>query len=416
MGYTYDKRRSPTAHNGMVQKSQVPSQGMPFAAFAGMPNSARLAFLGLDRKSGIERDANSSPRSIMRSGASQPWQIAEIPAAEQEADNLSKGVTGTTPEQVKQEMGERLGSDFSSVRFHSDSSSVAQADSMGARAWAQGNDVFFGAGGFSPDVAAHELVHTVQQGSVSGDVSQSAPQGVVQMMPDDEDDKLIPEEDRKLESLSDYLAHVEQQQTNQQITDRQNDAEQHQSEQTIHVVEQEEGQHQDVSNLANQMTIQGEPQSNPPEGNQFFHNSKSGKKEPFVVEANDSVSQMTQMTTQIPNQSQPQSNSSEVDISSLYPEQEHNEQFVEEVNDFANHAENQAETQDDLSEKGQSSLYPEPKHNEQFEGFVNSSYYEHPIDLDLSSIEQIDASGGAPSTIKDIEKEIDNVLKRNKKQ
>ena len=164
MGYTYDKRRMPTMDSRTEQTANAPHQGMTASP---MSNSAMLAYMGLDKGVG-DPDLGTKIRGRL--------------APLREADTLSEGIKAQTPEQVKQEMGERLGSDFSSVRFHSDSSSVAQADSMGARAWAQGNDIFFGEGGFSPDVAAHELVHTVQQGVVSGSVSQSAPMGAVQMM------------------------------------------------------------------------------------------------------------------------------------------------------------------------------------------------------------------------------------------
>ena len=54
---------------------------------------------------------------------------------------------------------------------------------MGSRAYTRGSDVYFGSGGFSPSVAAHELVHTVQQGAVSGHVSQSVPFGTIQREP-----------------------------------------------------------------------------------------------------------------------------------------------------------------------------------------------------------------------------------------
>ena len=107
--------------------------------------------------------------------------IMEDPGAEQEADRLSSGVTSRTPESVMKEMGGRLGADFSSVRFHSDSSSLRKGRAMGARAWAQGHDVYFGRGGFEPAVAAHELVHTVQQGAARGSVRQSVTPGTVQM-------------------------------------------------------------------------------------------------------------------------------------------------------------------------------------------------------------------------------------------
>lgn len=112
--------------------------------------------------------------------------IMEDPAAEDEADQLSSGVTSRTPGSLRREMGGRLGADFSSVRFHSDRASLSSSRAMGARAWAQGRDVYFGRGGFDPAVAAHELVHTVQQGAVKGNVSRSMPMGAVQLLPDDE--------------------------------------------------------------------------------------------------------------------------------------------------------------------------------------------------------------------------------------
>ena len=52
---------------------------------------------------------------------------------------------------------------------------------MGARAWTSGRDVYFGQGGFEPRIAAHELVHTVQQGAARGSVRQSVTPGTVQM-------------------------------------------------------------------------------------------------------------------------------------------------------------------------------------------------------------------------------------------
>lgn len=109
--------------------------------------------------------------------------IMEDPAAEKEADRLSQGITSSTPDDIMREMGSRLGADFSNVQFHSDANSMNKSQAMGARAWAQGRDVYFGKGGFSPSVAAHELVHTVQQGAVRGNVSQSMPMGAIQMIP-----------------------------------------------------------------------------------------------------------------------------------------------------------------------------------------------------------------------------------------
>ena len=121
-----------------------------------LPNSAMLKEMNF---SGI---ASSIPNSVMRTYQEQR------PAAEEEADRLSADVTSATPDALREEMGSRLGADFSDVQFHSDSLSMNRSRAMGARAWAQGSDVYFGKGGFDPKVAAHELVHTVQQGAVKG--------------------------------------------------------------------------------------------------------------------------------------------------------------------------------------------------------------------------------------------------------
>jgi len=129
--------------------------------------------------------SNSAMLSLLTRGeGGEPAALsAQRPAAEREADRLSAGVTATSPGQLKAEMGRRLNADFSSVRFHFDAASVQRGDRLGARAWTQGADVYFGAGGFDRTVAAHELVHTVQQGAVAGSVGESAPAGTVQMMP-----------------------------------------------------------------------------------------------------------------------------------------------------------------------------------------------------------------------------------------
>lgn len=122
---------------------------------------------------------------LMQARMRQHFMDHQNPAAEREADQLSAGLDNArTPEEVKSRLGERLGADFSGVRFHTGSGAVSSAEQMGARAYATGRDVYFGKGGFDPSVAAHELVHTVQQGLVeSSTPTVSAPAGEVQMLP-----------------------------------------------------------------------------------------------------------------------------------------------------------------------------------------------------------------------------------------
>ncbi len=138
-----------------------------------LPNSFVSGIMDLPGTGGL----SDLPNSVIS-------RIMERPDAEAEADRLSAGVTSGTPDSVRREMGGRLGADLSGVRFHSGPSSVRQSESLGAQAWTQGRDIHFGSGGFTPSLAAHELVHTVQQGAVRGSTSVSMPLGAVQLKPD----------------------------------------------------------------------------------------------------------------------------------------------------------------------------------------------------------------------------------------
>ena len=133
------------------------------------------------KTAGIVKQTGSDPAHSVPLPNSLIMRVMEDSEAEKEADRLSRGVTAQTPDGLMAEMGSRLGADFSDVRFHSDTASLSRSKALGARAWAQGSDVHFGKGGFDPKIAAHELVHTVQQGAVQGNVSQSVPNGSVQL-------------------------------------------------------------------------------------------------------------------------------------------------------------------------------------------------------------------------------------------
>jgi hypothetical protein len=70
-------------------------------------------------------------------------------------------------------MEPRFGHSFADVRVHADAPSARSAAAVGARAYAVGTDVVFGAGSYAPASAegrrliAHELAHVVQQSGTS---------------------------------------------------------------------------------------------------------------------------------------------------------------------------------------------------------------------------------------------------------
>jgi len=73
------------------------------------------------------------------------------------------------PGHIRAEMEGAFGTDFSSVRIHTDSGAAQLSRSLNARAFTYGNDIFFNRGEYNPELAsgkrllAHELTHTVQQ-------------------------------------------------------------------------------------------------------------------------------------------------------------------------------------------------------------------------------------------------------------
>ncbi|MBW2738206.1 MAG: DUF4157 domain-containing protein [Deltaproteobacteria bacterium] len=75
----------------------------------------------------------------------------------------------------------RFGRDFSQVRVHTDAQAAELAQVVNARAFTVGRNVLFGAGGYAPETAsgqrliAHELTHTIQQGSSKERLKQDTP-------------------------------------------------------------------------------------------------------------------------------------------------------------------------------------------------------------------------------------------------
>lgn len=73
------------------------------------------------------------------------------------------------PDDLRSKFESSLGADLSAVRVHTGEASHAANDAVGARAYAVGQDIHFGAGQYDPSSAsgehliAHEVAHTVQQ-------------------------------------------------------------------------------------------------------------------------------------------------------------------------------------------------------------------------------------------------------------
>jgi hypothetical protein len=90
------------------------------------------------------------------------------------------------PSGLRNDMEQRFGHDFSSVRVHAGAAAEQSAQDVGARAYTLGRNIIFAAGQLSPTtfegrrLIAHELAHVVQQSGAEG---ASAGQGLIQRQP-----------------------------------------------------------------------------------------------------------------------------------------------------------------------------------------------------------------------------------------
>jgi len=66
------------------------------------------------------------------------------------------------PSDIRAFMEPRFGVDFSQIQVHTDSNAAAMYSEVGAKAFAVGNRVYYGAG-YAP--GNNELTHTIQQGA-----------------------------------------------------------------------------------------------------------------------------------------------------------------------------------------------------------------------------------------------------------
>ncbi len=97
---------------------------------------------------------------------------SEAPEATDKVENkinAKRGQGERLPDNVRSDMENRFGRDFSAVRIHLDSEAAEMSAEIDAKAFTVGNDIFFGNGRFDANsdegrrLLAHELTHVAQQ-------------------------------------------------------------------------------------------------------------------------------------------------------------------------------------------------------------------------------------------------------------
>ncbi|WP_312078193.1 DUF4157 domain-containing protein [Chryseobacterium sp.] len=109
--------------------------------------------------------------SLIQRSSSENVEEADVPNVIENQINSGKGGGNSMDDEVKTFMENRFGLDFSDIRIHTGSEAVQMSKELNAHAFAVGNDIYFNEGKYSPNsdsgkhLLAHELTHTVQQGS-----------------------------------------------------------------------------------------------------------------------------------------------------------------------------------------------------------------------------------------------------------
>jgi Domain of unknown function (DUF4157) len=140
--------------------------------------AGRTDVLGLDGLLGLQRMAGNSGVNSMLEEERSPVH-----------DVINSGGRPLDHE-VRTDMEQRLGHDFSNVRVHDDSAAAASAQAVNAHAYTVGSNIVFQRDRYDPGSAegrttlAHELTHVVQQRSGPVDGT-SAPGGIKVSDPSD---------------------------------------------------------------------------------------------------------------------------------------------------------------------------------------------------------------------------------------
>lgn len=142
------------------------------------PVQTKLANSSLEQAESKEGKSFAPPEFNLEASSEEPIQGNFADFVNQESkspENASSGSSVSLPDPVQAKMEQSMGADFSGVQMFKDSE---KASSVGANAFAQGNEVHFAPGQFKTDQAGqeligHELAHVVQQreGRVSANTS-----------------------------------------------------------------------------------------------------------------------------------------------------------------------------------------------------------------------------------------------------
>jgi hypothetical protein len=122
----------------------------------------------------VDREGKETGHEQPVTGAEREAPNGVLPHAEEAVSAASNSTGQSLPPGLQHKFEQALGVDLSAVRVHTGSRSTVANRAISARAYTVGNDIHFNQGQYDPGssggqrLLAHEVVHTVQQGSSHG--------------------------------------------------------------------------------------------------------------------------------------------------------------------------------------------------------------------------------------------------------
>ncbi|WP_218080216.1 eCIS core domain-containing protein [Anthocerotibacter panamensis] len=176
---------------GIIQREELPEEELQMKPMAGIIQREELPEEELQMKPMLQRQGEQ---------ATAP---ADVEGMIQQARGGGQGIADT----VRGPLEQAFGADFSGVRVHTDSQSDSLNQSLQARAFTTGQDIFFRQGEYNPgntggqELLAHELTHVIQQtGRVQRQIyPQSAPTNTESLIQRDVDRRTDRRTDRRIE-------------------------------------------------------------------------------------------------------------------------------------------------------------------------------------------------------------------------
>jgi len=165
------KRIQREAAPGLEEEQPINAKRIQREAAPGLEEEQPINAKRIQREAapGLEEEQPINAKRIQRDAAdmSSSFEVGEDIESSIQA---KKGNGSPLPESTRTSMESSFGQDFSGVNIHTDTESDSLNQSVQARAFTTGSDIFFRQGEYNPEsgsgkeLLAHELTHVVQQG------------------------------------------------------------------------------------------------------------------------------------------------------------------------------------------------------------------------------------------------------------